>query len=725
MIQQRVIRHRVLGYLAIVMLCTSKASASVRPVSFVNEVVPVLTKAGCNAGTCHGSQYGKGGFKLSLLGYDPDLDFRSIRKDARGRRVTPGMPDQSLLLRKPSGAVPHGGGVRLPADSPGYGILLAWLRSGAPAPALREPQLAGIAVSPGEVTVSPKARQPLRVTARYNNGTRREVTRGTRFVSNQDNIATVDDQGLVTVVGTGEAIIRAHYGGQVTIARLLVPLPAYSNNPAPEARRNFIDDAIQAKLHRLGIVPAPLCSDAVFLRRVTLDLIGTLPTAEETRAFLASQDPNKRQKRIDALLDRPEYVDAWTYKLGDLLRCSRRSLGIKGTLQFHRFLHDAVAGNRRWDAVVREMVTARGSLWDVGPANYYGVGEAPEEWAENTSQVFLGVRIQCARCHNHPFDRWTQADYYRFAAFFSRLKTKSGGERGDKAVYVADEGEEKHPKTGMVMTAQALGEPKPAKIPEDGDRREVLARWLTARENPWFARATVNRLWHHLLGRGLIEPVDDLRVTNPPSNEAALQALADDFVANDYDLKHTLRVICNSATYQRAAEPNVTNRNDETQFSRHLVRRLGAEQILDALVQATGVPEKFPGVPLGARAAQLPDTAVSSEFLDLFGRPARDSVCECEREMTPNLAQTLHIMNGDNVNAKIRSPEGRLAKLLESSKPDAQVLEELFLSTLTRFPTTRERTQALAPIRDAPSRREGLSDLLWALLNSREFLFSQ
>jgi hypothetical protein len=723
MIRPHISWRQLFGCLAFLLPVASQAAP--QQVSFVNDVLPVLTKAGCNSGSCHGSQYGKGGFKLSLLGYDPDLDYRSICKEARGRRVTRSQPEQSLILRKPSGMVPHGGGLRLPADSPGYGILLAWLRLNTPAPAQHEPHLLGITISPGEVTVPLKAHQPLRVTARFNNGTRREVTRWTRFVSNQDNVATVDDQGLVTIVGTGEAIIRAHYGGQVAIARLLVPQPASSSSQTPEVRHNFIDDAIDAKLHRLGIAPSPLCADSVFLRRVTLDLTGTLPTAEETRAFLASNDPNKRQKRIDALLERPEYVDAWTYRLGDLLRCSRRSQGIKGMLQFHRYLHDAVAGNRRWDEVVREMVTARGSLWDVGPANFYGVGEGPEEWAENTSQVFLGVRIQCARCHNHPFDRWTQSDYYHFAAFFGRLKTKSGGERGDKAVYVADEGEVKHPKSGLVMTAQALGEIQPAKIGEETDRREVLARWLTSKENPWFARATVNRLWHHLMGRGLIEPVDDLRATNPASNEAALQALADDFVANDYDLKHTLRVICNSATYQHSGEPNLTNRNDETQFSRHLVRRLGAEQILDALVQATGVPEKFSGVPLGARAAQLPDTAVSSEFLDLFGRPARASVCECEREMTPNLAQTLHIMNGDSVNAKIRAPEGRLAKLMESSKTDEQVLQELFLSTLTRFPSTRERTQALAAIRGAPSRKEGFSDLLWALLNSREFLFSQ
>ena len=405
---------------------------SIPPVSFINDVVPVLTKVGCNAGACHGSQYGKGGFKLSLLGYDPDFDYQSIRKEARARRVTLAVPERSLLLRKPSGAVPHGGGLRLPPGSPGYQTVLAWLRNGAPGPAAKERRLTAIAMAPAEATVGTTARPRLQVTARYDDGTTRDVTSWTRFVSNQDNVAAVDDAGRVTVASTGEAVIRAHYGGQVAISRLLVPYPSVGNAGSPSSLiphpSSLIDPPLFAKLRRLGITPSPLCSDVVFLRRATLDLTGTLPAAAEARQFLASGDPNKRRKLIDALLERPQYVDAWTYRLGDLLRCSRRSLGVKGMMAFHRYLRDAVARNRRWDVVVREMITARGSLWDVGPANYYGVGDSPEEWAENTSQVFLGVRIQCARCHNHPFDRWTRADYYRFAAFFGRLKTKAGGE---------------------------------------------------------------------------------------------------------------------------------------------------------------------------------------------------------------------------------------------------------------------------------------------------------
>jgi hypothetical protein len=689
----------------------------------LNDVIPALTKAGCNAGACHGAQYGKGGFKLSLLGYDPDLDHASITRDCLGRRVDLAVPERSLLLLKPSGAAPHEGGVRLPKDGVSYRALLAWLRGGAAGPAAKTPRLAGITIEPNEATLPADGRKQLRVLARYADSSRRDVTHWARFFSNHDNVAAVSDAGLVTALGRGEAVVRAHFGTEVAISRLLVPVAAKAAGPFP-APVNSIDAAVFAKLRRLGITPAPLANDADFLRRVTLDLIGLLPSPEEARAFLASRDPHKRQKWIDTLLDRPEFVDAWTYRLGDLLRCSRQNHGVKGMATLHRYLRDAVARNRRWDEVARELVTGRGSLWDVGPANFYGVGAGPEDWAENTSLVFLGVRLGCARCHNHPFDRWTQHDYYSFVAFFGRLKTKGGGERGDKVAYVADEGEVKHPKTGAVLPPRSLGDARPLAVPDEADRREALARWLTAPDNPWFARAAVNRVWRQLMGRGLIEPADDLRSTNPAANEAALNALAADFVANDFNLKQTIRVVCNSATYQLASEPNASNANDETQFSRRYVRRLTAEQLLDAVVQATGVPEKFPGAPLGTRAAQLPDTSVPSFFLDLFGRPPRKVAFECEREMSPNLTQTLHVMNSANVNAKIRAPQGRLGKLLAGSKGDAEVLEELFLATLTRLPTTRERAQALADVRQAPSRAEGFSDLLWALLNARAFMFN-
>jgi hypothetical protein len=694
------------------------------PTRFTTDVLPVLTKAGCNAGACHGSQYGQGGFKLSLRGYDPDIDYTSITRDGIGRRVAVADPAHSLILLKPSGALPHEGGLRLPRGTAGYSIMLRWLRGGAPGPSPQEPPLTGITLTPAEATLRPHARQQLRVVARYGDGSTRDVTPWARFSSNQDNVASVTDDGLATVVGRGEAVISAQFGSEVAITRLVAPVPAGDpaavRYPAPV---NLVDEAVFSKLRRLGLVPSAPAPDAEFLRRVTLDVIGLLPTPDEARAFLASRDPHKRQKWVEALLDRPEFVDTWTYRLGDLLRCNRRSLGIKGMTAFHRYLRDAVARNRRWDVVVRELITGRGSLWDVGPANYYGVGKSPEDWAESTSQVFLGIRLGCARCHNHPFDRWTQKDYYSFVAFFGRVKTKRGGERGDEVVFFEDEGEVRHPKTGAVLLPRPLGASGPVAVPDGVDRRAVLAHWLTAPDNPWFARATVNRIWRHLFGRGLVEPADDVRATNPASNEEALVALAADLVQNDYDLKQTIRVICNSATYQLSSEPNPTNRQDESQFSHHLVRRLTAEQLLDALVQATGVAEKFPGVPLGARAAQLPDTSVPSYFLDLFGRPARQLVCECERESMPNLTQTLHLMNGDDVNAKIRSPEGRLAKLLAGTGSDAEVVEELFLATLTRLPTKAETDRALAAIRTASARKEGFSDLLWALLNSRAFVF--
>ena len=697
-------------------------AAEPTPTSFTNDVIPALTKAGCNAGACHGSQYGKGGFKLSLLGYDPDADHAAVTRDLLGRRVSAGA-DRSLLLLKASGAAPHEGGVRLPRHGDDYATLLAWLRDGAPGPSARDPHLTGITIEPAEATLRPGDARRLRVTARYGDGTARDVTRWARFVSNHDNVASVSDLGEVKTLASGEAVIRAHFGAEVAVARLLVPVATAAGPGEYPAPANFVDEAIFAKLKRLGVAPSPVADDAAFLRRVTVDLIGLPPTPDEARAFLASRDPRKREKWIDALLERPEFVDAWAYKLGDLLRVSRRNHGVKGMAVFHRYLRDAAARDRRWDEVARELVTGRGSLWDVGPANYYGVGAGPEDWAETTSQVFLGVRIGCARCHNHPFDRWTRRDYYGFVAFFGRTKTKAGGGRGDKVAFVEDEGEVKHPKTGEVLPPRPLGGGS-APVTDGEDRREALARWLTAPENPWFARAAVNRVWKHLLGRGLVDPPDDMRATNPAANEEALRALAEHFVANDYALKPVLRALCRSKTYQLSSEPNATNRHDETHFARHLVRRLTAEQLLDALVQVTGVPERFPGLPPGTRAAQLPDTAVPSQFLDLFGRPARQTVCECEREAEPNLTQTLHVMNGEGVNAKVRAPGGRLAKLLASEKTDAEIVEELFLAALTRHPTPEERGRALAAVRDAPSRKEGFGDLLWALLNSRAFAFT-
>lgn len=695
------------------------------PISFVDQVVPVLTRAGCNAGACHGAQSGKNGFRLSLLGYDPDLDYDSLVRQAGGRRITRTDPGASLLLRKPLGLAPHGGGVRLRPGQLEYQILAEWIAEGAPGP-VPEAAITGIEVSPATAVLAPHASRQLRVTAHYSDGKSRDVTALSRFTSNQEPVATVDREGRVTMQGVGEAVLCASFRGQVAVARLAVPyagpLPASKGDPwtlAPDA--NPIDRAVFSKLRRLRLVPSPACTDAEFLRRAYLDITGAQPSPEEAARFLDSTLPDRRTRLVDDLLTSPAYVDLWSYRLGDLLRNTRRSLGPKGNRLFHAWLREQVAANRPWDQVVRDLLTSRGSLWDVGPANFYGTASGPAEWAEVTSQEFLGVRIQCARCHDHPFDRWTQNDYYRLAAFFARTQVKSGGERGDPVVVLQEEGEVQHPKTGAVVPARTLDGKDEARQP---DRRADLAVWLTSRENPWFARSIANRVWKHLLGRGLVDPVDDMRATNPPSNEAALAVLTESLVRSDFDLKALIRLIATSRVYQESAATNASTRFDETQFSHYRVHRLTAEQLLDSLVVATGVPEKFAGVPAGTRAAQLADTSVPSYLLDLFGRPSRTTVCECEREEEPNLAQVLHLMNGDSINARINAPDGRLARLLGSSKADREVVTELFLAALARRPTERELSGALRALARSGARKEVLADLFWALLNSREFLFN-
>lgn len=692
--------------------------------SFLDDVLPVLTRAGCNQGACHGAASGKNGFHLSLLGYDPEQDYQSLVRQGGGRRVQRTDPHASLVLRKAVASLPHQGGARFPTTSLEYRVLAEWIAAGAPGPAAAEPAITGLQVAPPEAVLSPGAAQRLLVTATYADGRRRDVTALSRFVSNHDPVAGVDAAGTVRMVGSGEAVVRASFRGQVAITRLAVPFLGAappSGDPWSVAGANPLDRAILEKLRRLRIVPAPPAGAAALLRRAYLDLTGTLPSPEEARAYLDSREPDKYLRLVDRLLASPEFVDAWTYRAGDWLRNTRRTLGVKGNRRFHEWLRDQIAANRPWDQLVRELLTARGSLWEHGPANFFGTASGPNEWAEATSQLFLGVRLGCARCHDHPFDRWTQQDYYQLAAFFARTGVKRGGERGDPVVVQLPEGEVKHPRSEAVLAPRTLdGKGEPA----EEDRRQALAEWLTSPENPWFARNVANRIWKHLMGRGLVEPVDDVRATNPASNEAALQVLSAYLVEHDFDTRALIRLIVNSRVYRQGSEVNPSNRFDVTQFSRHVVRRLTAEQILDSLVAATGVPEKFPGVPLGPRAAQLPDTSVPSFLLDLFGRPARESACECERESEPNLAQVLHIMNGESIHRRISAPNSRLARLLAAGKGDAEIIEELFLATLTRRPTARERDGVLASIAASGARQETLADLHWALLNSRAFLFT-
>ncbi|MBM3457702.1 MAG: DUF1553 domain-containing protein [Armatimonadetes bacterium] len=720
------------------------ATATETP-SFTDRIIPVLTRASCNAGACHGAASGKNGFRLSLLGYDPEGDHNSLLRQSGARRVVRFDPGASLLLRKASGAVPHAGGIRFRPDSPEYRILADWIAAGAPGVREADPVVEKIELSPANAVLVPGGRTHLRVIATYQGGRRADVTWLSRFVSNHDHIARVDSTGLAMVEpnARGEAVVRAAFRGQFAVARIAVPYRAALPPGDPwalPANAGALDQALFTSLRRLRMAPSGLCSDSEFLRRAYLDLTGSLPSPEKTREFLAACEAERRTRPsenrsqpgpqplssvraplVDELLASPGFQDLWSYRLGDLLRSNRRNLGTKGNRRFHAWLREQVGTDRPWDQIVRDLIISRGSLWDEGPANFYGTASGATELAEVTSQQFLGIRLQCAKCHDHPFDRWTQSDYYRFAAFFTRVQVKTGGERDDRVVTLADEGEIQHPRTGTTMTPRSLDGGVEGK---QSDRRADLANWLTARENPWFSRSMANRVWKHLMGRGLVDPVDDLRSSNPASNEAALAVLEQAFRSSNFSLKSLVRLIAGSRAYQISATPTESNRYDEALFSRHYVRRLTAEQIMDSLVAATGVPERYSGRPLGTRAAQLEDTSVPSYLLDVFGRPARDNVCECEREADPNLAQVLHVMNGETVNGKLLASDGRLRKLLSENRPDAAIVEELFLATVIRRPTPRELKGALDAVHRAPSRPEAFSDLFWALLNSREFLFT-
>jgi len=704
---------------------------------FENHVESVLSKQGCNTGPCHGAGSGKGGFRLTLRAYDPDLDYARLLYEGRGRRVVRIAPARSLLLKKPSLGVAHVGGLRLRRDTLEYRVLHEWIAAGAPGPKPNGPKIVGLEVYPADRTLQPGAEQRLLVTARFSDGHTEDVTHWAKYSSNEESIAKVDESGRVKMRGVGETAISVWYLGRVAFARLRVPYQSdgamewWSDGPS----LHYIDRLILAKLAQLRLRPSSLCTDAEFVRRAYLDAIGTLPTPTETRAFLADRDPRKRAKLIDALLERPEYVDYWAYKWSDLLRVNRDHLGDKGMWAFYGWVRRSVAANKPWDRFVREILTARGPTTGSGPANFYRMGSKPEEFAETVSQAFLGIRVQCAHCHNHPFEKWTQADYYRMANFFARVGRKETD--AGEFVFTMATGDVTHPKLGRPLPPAAFD--GPALAPDaPGDRREFLADWMTAPDNPYFARAIVNRVWKHYMGRGLVEPVDDMRLTNPASNEPLLHALAKDFVAHHYDLKHLMRTIMRSRAYQRSAcnlKSKIQNpKSDDRFYSHYLPRRLTAEALLDAICQVTGAPEKYPGLPDGARAISLPDTQVGSAFLDIFGRPPRQVTCECERTAEPSMAQALHLINAKTLNDKIAAKGGLIDRLLDADKTDLEILDELYLACFSRPPTRPEREiveRALASaLRQAPKsdpqmvRAQVFTDLLWALLSSPEFVFN-
>jgi hypothetical protein len=689
---------------------------------FENDIVPLLSRYGCNAAGCHGSADGQNGFKLSVFGSDPAADYAALVKEGRGRRVLFGSPENSLVLAKASGAVAHGGGIRMRRDSQPFQTLRAWIAAGAPVGDPAAPRVVAIEVEPREKVMAMKGQQQLRVTARFGDGREIDVTGLARFQSNHDGLAAVNADGLVTIgEAPGEVAVMASYLAHVATFRALVPRTEQIAPYPKVPENNFIDTLVFSKLQQLNIVPSDLADDAEYLRRVYLDVIGTLPTPAQTRQFLTDQRPNRRALVVDELLARPEFADYWALKWADLLRVDRQALGHKRAYAYYRWIRDSLAADKPLDQFAREIVTAEGLPEETGPANFYKVLTRPGDRASTLSQVFLGVRIACAECHHHPYDRWSQTDYYGMQAFFAPLTFRPTG-RGEVLLASGDP-LTKHPRTGATVPAMALGAKAPA-ASSTGDRRMELADWLTGRANPWFAGNLANRVWAHFLGRGLVEPVDDVRDTNPPSNPALLDALARHVVETKYDLKKLIRTITASRVYQLSSHPNQTNDKDEMNCSRALFRRLDAEVLLDMVSQTTGIAERFEGMPQGTRAIQLWDSKATHYFLKLFGRPTRVSACECERNQEPGISQVLHLMNSPAIQAKLSHERGTVAKLVRSKADNGALVEELYLTCFCRLPTSEERAGAVRFLAQDPAhRREAAEDLAWSMLNSLEFVF--
>jgi hypothetical protein len=726
---------------AIANVKVQKTSASLDP-SFVNHVVPVLTRIGCNSGACHGALAGKGGFKLSLRGYDPVADHFVMTRQVLGRRVNTQEPAKSLILLKPTLAVPHGGGLKLEVLAPEYNLLADWIAAGAPGVSPKDAHITRLEVFPARAVLKPKDALQVLVRAWYSDGHAEDVTRLAKFGSTEDLVASVDDAGLLTVNGNGEAAVTVAFSNLVATARVVSPFttPVADKIFADSPRHNFIDEHVLAKLKLLQIPPSPQCNDHEFIRRAYLDCIGVLPTPEEVQKFVGDARLDRRAKLIDALLERPEYVDYWAYKWSDLLLISSRKLPQPAMRSFYQFVRQSVADNKPWDTFARDILTARGSTLRNGQANYFALHKDINDLTESTAVTFLGMSITCCRCHNHPLEKWTQDQYWGLANLFSQVVIKNGERGGELTVLSAPDGDVLHPRRGVPMPPTPL-DAKP--LPAGKDRRAYFAEWLTAPENPYFARALVNRVWRNFLGRGLVEAEDDLRQTNPPSNPELLDALAADFIAHKYDVKHLVRTIMNSAAYQRSSTPLAANNADDRFYSRYLIRRLPAEVVLDAYSAVTKVPTAFTKLslgptggdaatvdyPLGTRALQLPDTQLISLFLDAFGRPERGQTCACERQQEASVTQALHLNNGQTLNDKLRDPKSRVAEWVAEKVDDGEAIRRVFLLALARPPTAEEQTRLGKLMADAAAdpqmtRREIIEDLYWSVLTGREFLFN-
>ena len=732
------------GCLAAAAVPAARADQADGPVSFNLDVIPILSKAGCNGGGCHGALAGKGGFRLSLFGYDPKADYLAITRDARGRRIDFSQPGASLLLTKPTTAVAHKGGKRLELDSSDYRLLAAWIAAGCPGPAPGEKTLTAIDLEPAEAVRRKGDTVAFQVAARYSDGSSRDVTPWAKFTSTDATVATVSTDGKVELIGNGAGAVTAWFSSQIAVARVVAPF-AHEIAPAAFAdapRANLIDDQVLRQLEQLRLEPSPACNDATFIRRAFLDTIGRLPTVEEVRNYLADAAPQKRQRLVELLLARPEFVDYWTYRWSDVFLVTGRKLRPAAVQAYASWIRDQVAENTPWDEMVRRVVTATGSSKDNGATNFFAVHQDPETMAENTSQAFLSLSINCAKCHNHPLEKWTNDQYYAFANLFSRVRAKGwGGDArngdGERTVFVTPRGDLLQPRTGRPQAPAPLdGEPLDPAAPED--RREPLAAWLTDPANPYFTRSIVNRVWANFFGIGLVNPIDDMRATNPASNEPLLAALCDFTVEHGYDLKALMRLILLSETYRRSSEPLPTNEADTKGFARTYPKRLMAEVLADAISDVTGVRDRYTEIVLadgstqkvedyaaGTRALELADSAVKNYFLKTFGRNAREITCECERSNQPSLVQVLHLANGSTINDKLAAKQSWVTQLLATDPEPEAIVEEAWLRTLSRPPREEEKTEFVEMLKaaDASQQRELVEDLYWSLLTSREFLF--
>lgn len=699
-----------------------QSASAERPVSFHLDVMPVLTRTGCNTGSCHGSARGKDGFMLSLFGYDPQGDHYRITREIGFRRINLARPEQSLIYTKATGAVPHTGGKKMEPDSSYAKVLLTWLSDGAKVDASSPPVCTSVELFPPQIVLEGEGtQQRLVVVAHYGDGSTRDVSSLAYFSTNNEQCALVDHSGLITAGDRGEAFVMARFDTH-SVGSQVLTLPSDLQYETPPVSGNYIDELVARKLQQLRILPSQLCTDEEFLRRVTIDIVGMLPTEEEYAEFIADRSEERRKQWVDRLLERKEFSEIWAMKWAQLLLVkSDINVSYKAAFLYSSWLTNQLASGQPIDKIVREMLTASGGVFSQPATNFYQVERDTLKTAENVAQVFMGIRTQCAQCHNHPFDRWTMNDYYGFASFFAQIGRKTGEDYRETIVFDRAGGEVNHPVRGAPVEATFLGG-GPADV-VGKDRREVVADWLTSPDNPYFASSIANRVFAHFMGAGIVEPVDDIRVSNPASNPELLSELASRLVEYEFDLKRLVRDICTSHAYQRSTQANNSNQHDTRNYAYASVRRIPAEMLLDCVSQATASKDKFRGLPLGARAVQIADGSTSDYFLTTFGRSPRTTVCQCEASTDPSLSQALHLLNGNATQGKIR--QGSLvASWLEQKLTTPQIIERIFVRCLTRYPTEGELNTLTKMVADSGSPEIGLEDAFWAVLNSREFMFN-